>query len=107
MKAWANQLREKSPKPVEELEAARIGAVGGLAVWAEIAEEADADLRRERAGALRKAMLDVLPLSREEGYRADRKPAPVDLKEPLARSVAGDVVRLRPEASPDAAVVVG
>jgi hypothetical protein len=106
VKAWANQLREKSPKPVEELEAARIGAVGGLAVWAEIAEEADADLRRERAGALRKAMLDVLPLSREEGYRADRKPAPVDLKE-LARSVAGDVVRLQPEASPDAAVVVG
>jgi hypothetical protein len=106
VKSWADRLREKSPKPVEELEAARIGAVGGLAVWAEIADEADGDLRQERAGALRKAMLDVLPLSREEGYRAGRKPAPLDLEE-LARSVAGDVVRLQPGASPDAAVVVG
>jgi hypothetical protein len=103
---WRTQFRQGSAAPQAELRAARLATVGGLAAWAEIAEESDPAIRREQAATLRTQLLTVLPASREEGFRDEEAGEAFEIGS-LADEVACEVLKLTVEDKPTPALVTG
>jgi hypothetical protein len=94
---WREQLAESEPAgPEAELDAARLATAGGIAEWAWIVEEENPARRSERAAALRRQLLAVLPESREPGYRDQGEDVAGDLSD-LAVRVAAEVSALPSE----------
>jgi hypothetical protein len=94
---WRRQYaakRDMSPEPT--LAAARLATVGALAEWIRIASEPGEAARKERTERLRARALQIIPECREEGVRAAKKPAGLDVAG-LAASIAERVLTLPAE----------